>query len=376
MEAIQQKLAVLDKKSETLMQEGKYLESFEVLEEALEVRRNFFGDTSDEYYKTSEKLCELCNMLSMIFLQKEKFDATLEFLKKGEALAQNSLELRAVTFNNMACYYRRIGKLRIALKYLEDAISIEVKLDKTKTLADSYLNICAVHSQLGKHDVAMTQIMKSIILLQDEILDYTMATKDGSDQRKDADSKKQFEDRVAVLAIAYHNLGVEHEYLKQYDEAISTYRKAVNFATAHLGEQSQVVKNLQNVLETAMDQIEENKQKTQQRKGATPSNQSLTYGSTISSRYTKPGSAGYSSTKSGTRIEKNQGYKSTYAYKSHPYAPEQNSASTGFSPNRKDTNTRVGGGKQSSSRNQDESDSRIHHAIEENTKEETFNEDR
>ncbi len=61
----------------------------------------------------------------------------------------------------------------------------------------------------------MTQIMKSIILLQDEILDYTMASKDGSDPRKDADSKKQFEDRVAVLAIAYHNLGVEHEYLKQ-----------------------------------------------------------------------------------------------------------------------------------------------------------------
>jgi tetratricopeptide (TPR) repeat protein len=377
MEAIQQKLAVLDKKSETLMQEGKYLESFEVLEEALEVRRNFFGDTSDEYYKTSEKLCELCNMLSMIFLQKEKFDATLEFLKKGEALAQNSLELRAVTFNNMACYYRRIGKLRIALKYLEDAISIEVRLDKTKTLADSYLNICAVHSQLGKHDVAMTQIMKSIILLQDEILDYTMASKNGSDPRKDADSKKQFEDRVAVLAIAYHNLGVEHEYLKQYDEAISTYRKAVNFATAHLGEQSQVVKNLQNVLETAMDQIEENKQKTQQRKGPTPSNQGSTYGSTTSARYTKPGSAGYSTTKGGTRVDnKNQGYKSTYAYKSHPYAPEQNSASTGFSPNK---NPRAGG-KQSSSRNQDEShegiDSRIHNAIEENTKEETFNEDR
>lgn len=27
-------------------------------------------------------------------------------------------------------------------------------------------------------------------------------------------------DRVAVLAIAYHNLGVEFEYLKRFDEAI------------------------------------------------------------------------------------------------------------------------------------------------------------
>jgi len=248
---------------------------------------------------------------------------------------------------------------------LEDAIAIEVRLDKTKTLADSYLNICAVHSQLGKHDVAMTQIMKSIILLQDEILDYTMSSKNGSDPRKDPDTKKQFEDRVAVLAIAYHNLGVEHEYLKQFDEAISTYRKAVNFATAHLGEQSQVVKNLQNVLETASDQIEENKQKTIQRKGTTTQ-------STTGSRY-KP----TSSAKGGTRADnKAQSYKSTYAYKSHPYAAE--SSGSGFSPNKKETNYRAG--KQSSSRNYDESqeviESKLHGAIEENTKEETFNEDR
>jgi len=37
------------------------------------------------------------------------------------------------------------------------------------------------------------------------------------------------EDRVSVLAIAYHNLGVEFEYLKRFDEAIQTYSKAVKF---------------------------------------------------------------------------------------------------------------------------------------------------
>jgi len=39
-----------------------------------------------------------------------------------------------------------------------------------------------------------------------------------------------------VLAIAYHNLGVEYEYLKQFDEAIGTYKKAVIFAKTHLGD--------------------------------------------------------------------------------------------------------------------------------------------
>lgn len=265
MENVQQKLIGLDKKSDALVQEGKYLESLDAMEEALNLRRTYFGETSDEYYKTAEKLCELCNMLSMIFLQKEKFEASLEFLKKAEMLARNSLELKGVTYNNFACYYRRIGKLKVALKYLEDALGIEIKLDKTKALADTHLNICAVYSQLEKHDTAMNHIMKSIILLQDELLHYT-AQRDENQNQNDAEKKKQLEDRVAVLAIAYHNLGVEYEYLKQYDEAILTYRKAVNFSNKHLGEQSQVSRNLQNVLDTALSQIDEIRVQTRVKK--------------------------------------------------------------------------------------------------------------
>jgi len=59
----------------------------------------------------------------------------------------------------------------------------------------------------------MNHIMKSIILLQDELLHYAATQKD--DSQNDAEKKKQLEDRIAVLAIAYHNLGVEYEYLKQ-----------------------------------------------------------------------------------------------------------------------------------------------------------------
>jgi len=395
MENIQHKLSALDKKSETLIQEGKYLESLDVLEEALQIRKEFFGDTSDEYYKTAEKLCELCNMLSMIFLQKEKFDATLDFLKKAELLSQNSFELRAVTYNNMACYYRRIGKLRIALKYLEDAIAIETRLDKTKTLADSHLNICAVHSQLGKHDVAMTHIMKSIILLQDEILGYSMPsiqdnTRMSSKIQKDPDAKKQFEDRVAVLAIAYHNLGVEHEYLKQYEEAVSTYRKAVNFATTHLGEQSQVVKNLQSVLENASNQIEINKNKSLEKKTSRNSNTGKsTPTSNLGSHY-KQASSNFSS-KSGTRTEtKGLGYALNSTYKIDNYGTkdahgkisgELVSASSGFTPKLYEPTSKRNDAKNKNysideSQGQESSGhNKGNRGIEDSMKEETFNDE-
>jgi len=60
MENVQQKLSALDKKSDALIQEvkklikivlsqkGKYLESLDAMEEALHLRRNYFGETSDE----------------------------------------------------------------------------------------------------------------------------------------------------------------------------------------------------------------------------------------------------------------------------------------------------------------------------------------
>ena len=53
----------------------------------LSIKKNAFGDNSDEYLKTSDKICELCNLIAMIFLQKEKMDACLDFLKKAEILS-------------------------------------------------------------------------------------------------------------------------------------------------------------------------------------------------------------------------------------------------------------------------------------------------
>jgi hypothetical protein len=51
-----------------------------------------------------------------------------------------------------------------------------------------------------------------------------------------ADAKDKVQkDRLAVLAIAYHNIGVEQEFLKKYLESIRSYQKGVSelFATEY-----------------------------------------------------------------------------------------------------------------------------------------------
>lgn len=40
-------------------------------------------------------------------------------------------------------------------------------MEHPKTLADTHLNLCAVLSQLDRHDDALQHVMLSIILLQD-----------------------------------------------------------------------------------------------------------------------------------------------------------------------------------------------------------------
>lgn len=51
-------------------------------------------------------------------------------------------------------------------------------------------------------------------------------------------------------------MGVELEFLKRFEEAIQTYKKAVNFSITYLGENHNLVDNLKGVLAQAQNQIE------------------------------------------------------------------------------------------------------------------------
>ena len=58
-----------------------------------------------------------------------------------------------------------------------------------------------------------------------------------------------------MLAIAYHNMGVEQEFLRSYPAAILSYKKAVNFAEKNLGPDDGITQNLRNVFENAKVEV-------------------------------------------------------------------------------------------------------------------------
>ncbi len=154
----------------------------------------------------------------------------LELLKKAEAYTDEGDRYRAVTYNNFACIFRRTKKLRSALSYLEKALEIEYNylhfsqqsVDECLQVSnpcDIHLNICAILSQMGKHELALQHAMKALILIQDELIsrfptdnqDLVIAS---SNANETAQANRRPEDRLIVLCIAYHNIAVEQEFLK------------------------------------------------------------------------------------------------------------------------------------------------------------------
>jgi len=149
-------------------------------------------------------------------------------LRKAEILCKHSNQFRSVTLNNLGCFYRRTGKLRTSLHYLEQALEMELKSENPTSIADTHLNLCAVLSQLNKHEEALEHVLMAIVLLQDEFVFAEMAARKHQSQieNKNNDNNenyegikkapnKKLEDRAGVLTIAYHNMGVELEFLKR-----------------------------------------------------------------------------------------------------------------------------------------------------------------
>merc|ERR1719408_801138 len=138
-------------------------------------------------------------------LQHGDLRTTYELLKRAEAIEGGPLE-KALTYNNLACYYRRSGKLRTALTYLERAL---------------------YHAQ-------------SALIKMYETLCKALYESEPGDQQEGATLAPPLLDRVAILCIAYHNLAVEHEYLKDFGEALHAYKEGLRWAWRFLGEDHQI----------------------------------------------------------------------------------------------------------------------------------------
>jgi tetratricopeptide (TPR) repeat protein len=304
----------IDALSEDLQKEGKLLESLHCMEKSLILRGHSFGLDSQEVFKACKSVGEMCNFLAMTYLQEDEFDITLELLKKAEVLTERHRVVRAITYNNLGCYYRKRGKLRTALSYIRKALTLEASMSHSAksyflprfvltpslssycpisiSRADTHLNMCTILSEVGRHDKALQHARTALKLLLLELFGPHSAaaqqqetqvvehegdqvekpkeeTKAGDGKQESGEEAKEGEegdgkeeegaalppDRVAVLAIAYHNLAVQQEFLRKYKGSLSSYEKACKVMTTHLGEDHPLVKSLTDSYNEAKEKL-------------------------------------------------------------------------------------------------------------------------
>lgn len=182
------------------------------------------------------------NKEAMNYLKEGEFALAVKTLKDAQYVLNNqpgplNLKLLGITLNNFGCFYKRIHKPNVALKYLAKAVEKESvePVDKVN-LAGTLLNICAIFSELGKHQQGLSHSCRALALLQD------------------VDCLSQ--NCLTTMIIAYHNTGVEYEFLANVRAAVECYKNAWRLALERLGEEHGLTVSMQKSYLDALEKLD------------------------------------------------------------------------------------------------------------------------
>jgi tetratricopeptide (TPR) repeat protein len=177
-----------------------------------------------------------CNKYAIEALQDQNFSTAIELLRKAKSLlkifpkSDKSINLKAITYNNLGCFYKTQNNLKKSLLYLQQALSYEVHLPKTlSTIAGTYLNISKIYSELGDHDKSLTFSLKAIKNIEDSFKDKPSV--------------------VYSLVVAYQHAGSQYFRLGHKADAKIFTAQGYELAIKYFGLNSEITKDLENQLE-------------------------------------------------------------------------------------------------------------------------------
>ncbi|CAE7369524.1 ASPM [Symbiodinium sp. CCMP2592] len=232
----------------------RFVDAAEHLEQAICVRQQLLGDDHEELLVSIEKYVVSCNAWGVECLSTGNYIAALELFKKAEAMTEaenvpnfkRRVALRAVTFNNLCCYYRTRGKLNAALQFAEKALKIEEKYKEADSPARSYLNYGVLLSNSGRHSEALERVERAVAVLLDQ----------HRHEEAEATQKPEPTETSQLLVVAHYNMFVEHLHLKQFASSLQCLQRAVSVAQSKLGTSHTLTIKMQEVHAEAQARLE------------------------------------------------------------------------------------------------------------------------
>jgi len=198
------------------------------------------------------------NKNSMELLQQGKQKTALNLLLRAEKLlgsfkCKELAFLINLTYNNLACVYKRRGKPLAALKCLEKGTALCLEFNEKDNIAITHLNICAILSQLGNHKAASEEAFKASIQCTEDLEKLRNIIRQSKDPVLKV--KKEYHEKMSLLGISYYNLGVQEEFIGNYKHALEWYQKACSIVEGNPEIDLKLKSNFYTALKQATDKV-------------------------------------------------------------------------------------------------------------------------
>jgi tetratricopeptide (TPR) repeat protein len=111
----------------------------------------------------------LLRSLSPGCMEQGKLSRVLELLDKADKLSAWDRSARVQVATSYGCYFRRLGRLHAALRWLSHAAELEAPLMPIKRQPETQLNLSCIHSELGSYADALRHARAAIRLYQEQL---------------------------------------------------------------------------------------------------------------------------------------------------------------------------------------------------------------
>ena len=217
----------MQEKAETWLQQGKFKEAIEALDQALRLQRRVFGEKNRDVlvrYKAISR--EVLQSLKMTHSSSEPslfVSFLLQFEKVLLQLDQSLIvpELSEL-YTVLAAAYRSLTNFDLSKQFLLKALKLaNAHPDTGASRAAIYLGLCSSFSAAKEYTEALKYGKSAVKYAWEEL-------------QTDSSSRG---DKLSLLAVGYHNIGVQEERLKHRSIAVDCYRKAVTLLEEQGSEQ-------------------------------------------------------------------------------------------------------------------------------------------
>ena len=223
-----------------LHQDKQHLLAIQALIKLVQAENPHARFPTKDAYLVSAAAARLANQLALAAMQKSdphhSFDAAITYLRHALSIPLLSIQLQAVTLNNLAIYYSRTRQPNKALRCLQRIArygpQLNAESDKDDGEGDSIdiharLNLTTVLADLGRHTEALEMAQEAVAVLE---------------QRSCVDS--------SLMSAAYYNLAVQQERLGSKCGCKQSYRSALERARrSSSGKSSQMADFISDIYE-------------------------------------------------------------------------------------------------------------------------------